>query len=510
MLVSWLILPVFLAVLSAGCGLLIEALAGTRIPLGLRLPAGFCLIIVVGHATTQFDATAELTAPAVILLAIAGLLLARRRRLGALRADRWALAAALGVFLATGAPVIASGEPTFAGYIKLDDTATWLALTDRIMEHGHEVASLAPSSYEATLDINLAAGYPVGAFVPLGLGAELTGSDPAWLVQPYMSFVAALLALAIAAVIAPLGGGAPGRALVAFIAAQPAVLFGYLLWGGIKEVLAAAILVTVVGGLVLALERGAPARVALIPALGIAALLAILSVAGAIWVIPIAIGAALWGRRRLGPTRLWRRLAVGVGAAAALSLPLALPALEGDGLLPPTSSSLDDGAAKGNLIEPLGLDRLAGIWPAGDFRLDAQAELLTHALVALGFALGAGALVAVVRRGWIGLSLLGLGIPAGARAGTTIRPCPCPGTGVAPGPRRTCSGTPSARLGIAPRRSAPPTARSPPQAPRHPAATVGCGTGCCASVRCRARSPRRNPEPSAVAPSRSRLRRCSP
>ena len=65
-----------------------------------------------------------------------------------------------------------SGQPTFAGYIKLDDTATWMALTDRVMEHGRSLAGLAPSTYEATLDFNLADGYPVGVFLPLGVGAR--------------------------------------------------------------------------------------------------------------------------------------------------------------------------------------------------------------------------------------------------------------------------------------------------------------------------------------------------
>ena len=58
----------------------------------------------------------------------------RRRRGGGLIAGRRdvgrlplpALAAAGVVLLAYGAPVLATGTATFAGYIKLDDTATWL------------------------------------------------------------------------------------------------------------------------------------------------------------------------------------------------------------------------------------------------------------------------------------------------------------------------------------------------------------------------------------------------
>ena len=44
-----------------------------------------------------------------------------------------------------------SGSATFAGYIKLDDTATYLAMLDRVMQHGYAVAGLAPSTYEAKL-----------------------------------------------------------------------------------------------------------------------------------------------------------------------------------------------------------------------------------------------------------------------------------------------------------------------------------------------------------------------
>ena len=51
------------------------------------------------------------------------------------------------MFAVFAAPVVLSGEPTVAGFIKLDDTATWLAFTDRIMEHGRDLDGLAPSTY---------------------------------------------------------------------------------------------------------------------------------------------------------------------------------------------------------------------------------------------------------------------------------------------------------------------------------------------------------------------------
>src|SRR4051812_4660680 len=179
-LAAWLAFPLILAALCAGCGLLVARLprferAGPLVP-----PVGFALIIVVASFVTLWDATAELATPAAVALAIAGFAvsLPLRRR----RPAWWALAAAVAVFAVYAAPIVLSGQATFAGYIKLDDTATWMALTDRVMEHGRSLAGLAPSTYEATLHFNLAAGYPVGAFLPLGVGRELVGQDVAWLI----------------------------------------------------------------------------------------------------------------------------------------------------------------------------------------------------------------------------------------------------------------------------------------------------------------------------------------
>ena len=98
------------------------------------------------------------------------------------------------VFAVYAAPIVLSGEPTVAGFIKLDDTATWLALTDRLADHGRDLGGLAPSSYEATLAFNLGDGYPIGVFVPLVVARDLTGYDPAWLIAPYMAVLAVLLA----------------------------------------------------------------------------------------------------------------------------------------------------------------------------------------------------------------------------------------------------------------------------------------------------------------------------
>ena len=60
--------------------------------------------------------------------------------------------------------------------------------------------------------------------------------------QPYLAACAAALSLCLYALIQPLIPSARIRASIAFLAAQSALLYGYSLWGGIKELTAAFLL----------------------------------------------------------------------------------------------------------------------------------------------------------------------------------------------------------------------------------------------------------------------------
>jgi hypothetical protein len=391
---------------------LLERASGGRLP-GVLLPvAGLALIIVVGQLTTATDPTAEVTTPLVVALAVAGWATAIRAR--GLRPEPWTVAAAAGVFAAFGAPVLLSGEPTFTGYIKLDDTATWLALTDHVMEHGRDADAMPPSSYEATVEINLGNGYPIGAFIPLGVGSALAGEDPAWMLQPYLSVLAALLALGLSAAAAPLVRSTRMRAVVVFIAAQPAVLFGYTLWGGVKELAAAALLplaAILAVRLIPAAERGLPAIRSLLPlAVAAGAVVAVLSVGGVAWLAPLTLPIGFVLVRAIGARRALRWTAW----FAVVALALGVPALALGGAVPPWARPLTNDGSLGNLLGPLSTLQLAGVWPSGDFRLDPDAELLTGVLIAVvvGAAIGTIAL-AIRARAW----------PLVAYVGGTIAGC---------------------------------------------------------------------------------------
>lgn len=403
------------------------------------LPAtGLAALIAAGGLITCFPSLAEFTTGAVTGLSVAGYVAlftgGPRGPAGGWRSLRpksralWPALAALGVFLVFGAPVILSGSATFAGYIKLDDTSTWLAFTDHVLAHGHSSSMLPPSSYEATIQINLEAGYPLGAFIPLGVGHELTGQDPAWLFQPYLALMAAFMSLVFYELARPVIRDHRLRAGAAFIAAQPALLVGYAFWGGIKEV-ATALLVSILAAGAVGLAKDSSLRSAVVvPVLAGAALIGVMGAGGLPWLAAIMAGTAvlmaftLWEGRRSGSDGSGGRgrsmLASG-GIALIGVLAIGLPTVFAAGqLFSPDQDALTRASEEmGNLIRPLSLAQYPGPWPVGDFRLEpvsSTASLLTSLLVfATVVAAGFGLVGAIIRRAW-GLLLLALGTGLGS------------------------------------------------------------------------------------------------
>lgn len=397
LLVSWVAFPIVLGLVSTGCGLAIERLSGHHLR-GVLVPGlGLATIAVLGQFSTLAGATAGLTLPVVCAIALAGFLFALPGRLRLRDVDPWALACALGVFTVFAAPIILSGEATFAGYIRLDDTASWLALTDRALEDGATAAGLAPSTYEATLDFYLNSRYPLGGLVPLAVG-QLVGEDYAWVWQPYLAFLAAMLAASLYSLASPLIRTHALRAGVAFVSAQAALVLGFALWGGFKEV-GAACLVALLAALGPAAVREALRGRRLLPlALVSAGIIAFLSAGGAVWVIP-AFLALVVAALRSHPRRLVLDQAAWLaGVTLVLTAPAVVAVSSLAGIVEPAQAPRNDLA---NLIAPLSSLQVFGIWPAGDFRLRPDALGTTHVLVLIA---AVGVLVgltwAIRRREW--------------------------------------------------------------------------------------------------------------
>jgi hypothetical protein len=379
----WVIAPAGLLLATVGLSLLVERLTGLALPWTLRPALGLAVAIVIAQFGTATDATAELTLPAILLLALAGLVLER----GALgrRPERVEVLVAVAVFLLYASPFLIIGEATLAGYIKLDDTATWLAITDHVFEFGRGgFNDLEPSSHQQVLVDYLGGTYPIGGFVPMALMSQLSGQDIAYTVQPSMAFAAGTMALGLFELARRLVLGVSRAAIVAILASIASLLVGYYLWGGVKEMVVAALLPLTPLLAACTAAEGWPRRAWVPLGIAVAAMVVVLGPGGSVWVVPTLLPAAFAVLRSQGA----RRMLQIAWPLAAFSVLLVLPVVFGPtGTFDALDESVTGEAELGNLIGPLNFFQVAGVWPAVDFRFDPHLKPAVIALAAICLAI---------------------------------------------------------------------------------------------------------------------------
>jgi len=386
--VSWLLFPVVLATISLGIALLIEIGSEARLPGALLLPIGFAGLIVAADICTLSGTTARLMVPTVMLIAAGGFVGAfRTGRLQALRLDRWLAGTAIAVFVAYGAPVLFSGIATFAGYASLDDTSEFFSLIDRVMSHGRNSAGLPPSVYHQLLHRFLSQGYPLGTMMPLGVGAHLVGTDVAWVIQPYFAFQGLLLSLIVSVLLRPALGGRRLGTLAVFVASQPALLYGYELWGAIKEVVVAPLLALVVLMAARALRTPPSVRGFLPLVVVTAAVLSALSLGGAVWLAPALLPLVSLARR-LPLHDALQRAAFAAGMLVLISLPTLA-----------TARAFRASTSTFHVVSfhALSVLEVLGLWPVADFRDRPSPMWPTYVLIALLVSLAAAGVLGAVR-----------------------------------------------------------------------------------------------------------------
>jgi len=393
LILCWLIAPLGLLVVAVGLSLLVERLTGFTLPWTVRPAMGLAMMIVAAQFGTATATTAKLTLPAILILAVVGLV-AGRRLLGPRPGGTELWIAGL-VLLLFASPFIVAGEATWAGYIKLDDNATWLAITSHVFEHGRGLTNLPPSTYQQVLVDYLGGTYPIGGFVPMALMSTISGQDLAFVLQPSMAVAAVMLALLLFELSRRLVRGVGAAAFVAVVASLSSLLLGYYLWGGVKELVMAALLPL---GPVLAGCAGRaewPRRAWATLSLTIAAIVVVLGPGGLLWALPLLVPALVVVLHRYG-RRGALRLVAPVGV---LSLILILPVIfTPTGPFNPLNGGISESAGIGNLIRPLNLLQGAGIWPSLDFRTDPHLEIVIKALAALALLIAAATVVFSLRR----------------------------------------------------------------------------------------------------------------
>lgn len=416
LVLSWVLFPVVLGAVGGGWGAVVERASGVRLSGALVIPLGLAAAIVAASLLTAWSVTAPAATPLVGVTALAGLVIIRPFT----RLKLWPALAALGVLAVYGAPVLFSGTATFAGYLKLDDSASWMGITDHVMSHGRSLVGLPPSTYRSVLEEYVTDNYPLGSFMLPGVGHAFTGIDTAWIYQPYLACCAAAVSLGVYSLTEGIVTSPRLGALVAFLAAQPALLYGYAMWGGIKELTAAFLLVLGAALLpsVIADIAGSPRR--LLPvAVAAAALIVTLGAGAAAWVLPalacVAVGWIIRGRR-VSKFLLARDIGVLTAVTAVLAIPMWVVLssfLGSDSSLFTSGQPVSEKLA--NLFQPLSAWQLVGIWPVGDFRLRAPTTA-TVLLVALALLSAGLAIWLTVRRhqftivGYVVLALCGCGV----------------------------------------------------------------------------------------------------
>ena len=298
-------------------------------------------------------------------------------RLRALRPDPWLVVGAIAVYLVFGAPVLASGTPSLAGYLALPDTGHQLALAQLLADRGPDWPSLQMGSTHDGVAPYFLGHYPIAAQALLGVTAPLGIIDLAWLYQPLLSFAALLLFLGLAALVAPLLRRRWQTALVAFAAAQSALVLGYALQGSIKELAFIALLACIAALATAVIRERRPARSVIVLAIAASAALSTLGPAALPFIFVPGLAVLVVFGIRLARERSGRELAWLI-AAAAIAVLLALPVLSSlSTQIEVNGATLDAGVDRsqfgaagdlGNLAAPLELVQTLGVWLSGDYR----------------------------------------------------------------------------------------------------------------------------------------------
>ena len=239
--------------------------------------------------------------------------------------------------------------------------------------------------------------------IPSGLcfrsasAAALVAQDAAWLWQPYLAFLAALLGLGVYQLVSGVVASRPLRALVACVAASAALLYGYALWGGIKELATAALVVLIASLVPVVVAQPGRPRALLPLAAACAAVLGVLSVGGSVWLAPLLAGAFVLAIRSGGlGGSLRTSLYFAVGTAI-----LAIPSLVAAFTWLNHSGAFTSGDEYGNLTRRLSWLQIFGIWPNGDFRNPPDRLDVTYVLTtAVALAAIVGLILAWRRRAW--------------------------------------------------------------------------------------------------------------
>ena len=320
----------------------------------------------------------------------------------------WAGAAGLGAYLLYMLPVIAYGHWTWSGYDFVNDSAFEMLLAEHMKGFGATLGSIPETSEREFLKSYLGSGYPLGTQSLLATFSGLTDAPVAVIFQGYISAMAAVAAVALAT-LSERFVGARRAAFVAFVAMSANLTFQYALQGGIKEI---GLLTTLCATAALAdaaISLRRPYAGAALVAVGAAAALATYNAVAVpfLGALVLFVGVALIATTRIRPSVRWLGpLAAGGCLTALLAIPSLTTFSTFFGVAQSGQGASGVGATQfGQLLRPLPLSQISGVWLAGEYRLPvipqpAATFTVIATVVVLALAIPGCALGSSARRQW--------------------------------------------------------------------------------------------------------------
>ena len=299
-----------------------------------------------------------------------------------------------------------SGSWTWEGYNYTNDPANTLTTTWWILGHG---ATVPPAGVSTTLNVAgslVDQGYPIAPHLFMGSIAPLAGIGLVAAYQPFIAFVAALAAAAFTQIARAAGVRPWAAAAVGLFATGANLMYVYGSLGGLKELMTVAALATAT-----AIACQVPARdwtygLVAVFVVALAAIVPTLSTggiayAGLLAIVPFSLAVVAHARE---PRERRRRLLRVLGQAAfgaVCFLALTAFTLADAVRFGSTVETELSGTQLGQLLRPLPLGQIGGIWWADDWRLPVGAGAtwtLNLVLLVLVFVAAALAVVLLLRR----------------------------------------------------------------------------------------------------------------
>jgi hypothetical protein len=406
--------------LCLGCGLALERALRVRLGNALLLPLGLCIALALIYPGYAAGAGDWLAIVLLLTVTLAGLVLAKdgvRARLN----PGWPGVAGLAAYVLFMLPVIAYGHWTWSGYDFVNDSGFEMLLASHIKGYGLMLGNIPLTSEQQFLMSYFKSGYPLGTQSLLGTLSGLTDTDVAVIYQGFIASLAGLGAVALATVMRGLLD-ARRAAFVGFVAIAANLTYQYALQGNIKEI---GLLATLCAGLAVgreAIELARPYVGAVLLAVVAAAALASYNAVAVpfLGALALFLGLGLVFVRGERPSLRWGGpLAVGLGLAGLLAIPSLLSFKTFFNVASAGQGSTGVGATQlGQLLRPLPLSQLSGVWLSGEYRVAIVSQhaglLTTIATVVILVAILPGVVWALLGRqvgvpvaaGTVGLVLL--------------------------------------------------------------------------------------------------------